>query len=100
MDRATKRQLRFRNTSQSCLFGDAFGQEAITDPGLGLDILPRTFGFEFAAKLADEDAQILRLVRRLASPYRRQQGAMGKGLARIACHVEQQIELGRSEVQA
>ena len=57
--------------------GDAFGEETITDPGLGLNVLPRTFGFEFAAKLADKDAQILRLVRRLASPYGRQQARDG-----------------------
>jgi hypothetical protein len=45
------------------LFGDAFGEEAVADPGLGLDVRARTFGFKFAAKLADKDAQIFRLVR-------------------------------------
>ena len=56
--------------------------------------------FELAAKLTDKDAQILRLMRRLGSPYGRQQGAMGEGLAGMPRQVEEQLELRGRQVQA
>ena len=40
----------------------AFGDKAVADPGFGLDVLFSGFGFELFAQLADEDAQVLRLV--------------------------------------
>ncbi len=46
----------------------AFGDEAIADPWLGLDVLPAGLVFELFAQLADKHAQILRLMRRLRRP--------------------------------
>ncbi len=54
------------------------------------------FAFEFFAQLADEDAQILRLMRRLRAPDGSQQRAMRHHLAGVAGQMQQQIEfLGR-----
>jgi hypothetical protein len=38
------------------LLRGTFGEKAIAHPGFGLNILPRTFGFEFAPKLANKHA--------------------------------------------
>ena len=48
-----------------------FGRvEAIADPGFGVDVTRMArVGFDFAAQLIDEDAQIFRLVGRLRSPH-------------------------------
>ncbi len=42
--------------------GEAFGEEAVSDPGLRLDVLLVGFGFELAADLADEDAEVFVLL--------------------------------------
>ena len=76
--------------------GPAFGDEAVADPGLGLDVLLAGLGFELLAQLADEDAEILRLVGRLRAPDGGEQGAVGDHLAGVAGQVREQIEfLGR-----
>ncbi len=75
---------------------EALGDEAIANPRLGLDVLLAGFGFELLAQLADKDAKVLWLVRRLRSPDRGQQGAMRNHLAGMSRQVKQQIEfLGR-----
>ncbi len=75
---------------------EAFGNEAVADPGLGLNELLAGFGLELLAKLADKDAEILRLVCRLRAPDGGEQGAMRHDLAGVAREVEQKIEfLGR-----
>ena len=59
-------------------------------------ILLAGFGFEFLAKLADKDAEILGLVGRLRSPDGGEQGAMRYHFARMARQVEQKLKfLGR-----
>src|ERR1700722_19140579 len=85
----------FRRT----LLRHTFGQETITDPGFGLDVLARALGFKFPPKLANKHAQILWLMSRLATPYCRQQCAMRQSLARITRHVKQQIEFRGCQVQ-
>ena len=51
----------FRDNGER-LFRNPFRQESITYPWLRLNILPGSFGFEFAAQLPDENPQVLRLV--------------------------------------
>jgi len=51
------------------------------------------FGFELFAQLADEDAQVLRLMGRLRSPDGGEQGAMGHDLAGVTRKVDEQFEL-------
>jgi len=74
------------------LFRYAFGKEAITDPGLGLDVLLLRTVLQFFAQLADEDTEIFGLLGRLGAPDRGQQCAMSKDLARIAREQQQEIE--------
>ena len=76
----------------------AFGDEPVADPWLGLDVLAAGFAFELLAQLAHEDAQILRLMRRLRAPHRGEQRAMRHHLAGVAGQVQQQIEFLGSQV--
>src|SRR3984957_20691353 len=74
----------------------AFGDESVAHPWLGLDVLAARFALEFLAQLADEDSQVLGLMRGLCAPDRRQQGAMCHHLTGVASQVQQQLEfLGR-----
>ena len=74
----------------------AFGHEAITDPGFGLDVFLLRGALQFFAQLPDKDAEIFRLLRRLRSPDRREQSTMGEHFAGVAREEQQQIEfLGR-----
>ena len=78
-----------------CLFfvaAPSLGDKAIADPRLSLDVLLAGLGLKLLSQLADKDAQILRLVGRLRSPYSGKQGAVGHHLSRVAGQVKQQIE--------
>src|ERR1700723_3101337 len=55
--------------------GPALGDEPVSHPGFGLDILPARLGLQLLAYLAHKHAQILRLMGRLRPPYGSQQGA-------------------------
>src|SRR5437867_2111614 len=54
----------------------SFRFEAITDPGIGEDVLRSLIGFNFLAQLVDEHAQILGLLHTLAAPDGIEQDAM------------------------
>ena len=71
----------------------AFGDEAVAHPRFGLDVLLAGLSFELLAQLPDKDTQVLRLVSRLRSPDRGEQGAMGDDFAGVAGQMEQKIEL-------
>jgi len=74
----------------------SFGDEAISHPGLGLNVLASCFVFEFLAQLSDEYAKVLGLMRGLGSPHSCEQGAVGHDLAGVARKVNKQVEfLGR-----
>lgn len=79
-------------------FRPAFGDEAVSNPGLRLDVLAAGFTFELFAELSDEDAEVLRLVGGLASPDGGQERAMGDDLAGVASEMEQEVEFFRGEV--
>src|ERR1039458_7399488 len=99
MDDTSSRTMGFRAGRSSFLVAaPALGDEAVADPGFGLDVLFAGFGLELLAQLADKDAQILRLVGRLRSPNRGEQRAMGHDLSRVAGQVEEQVEFLGGEV--
>lgn len=77
----------------------SLGNEAVADPGLGLDVLTAGFGLEFFAQLPDEDAEILRLMGRLGPPHGREQGTVGDDLAGVAGKVKEEFEFLRRKVQ-
>ena len=79
--------------------GEAVGDEAVAYPGFGLDVLAAGFGFELFAELADEDAQILGLMRGLGTPYGGEQGAVGDDLAGVTREMKQEFKLFGREVQ-
>ena len=90
--------MRYKPRFSLFVAGPTLGDEPVTHPGLGLNVLAAGFAFEFLAQLADEDSQVLRLMRRLRAPHRRQQGAVSHHLSRVAGKVQQQIELFGREV--
>ena len=67
---------------------EAFGNKAIADPGLGLNVLLAGIGFEFLAQLADKNAEILRLMGRLCAPDGGEEGSMGYDLAGVTGKVK------------
>jgi len=76
----------------------AFGDEAVADPGFGLDVLFAGFGFEFFAELSDEDAEVFGLVYGVSAPDGGEQGAMGDDLAVVAGQVGDELEFFGGEV--
>ena len=78
--------------------GSAFGEEAVADPWVSLDVFPGRVALEFFAELADEDAEVFRLLGGLRAPHVGEQDAVGEDLARIAREEEQQVEFLGCEV--
>ena len=85
------RGLRFIST-------ESFSDETVADPWFGLDVLLAGFGLELFAQLAYEDAEIFRLMGRLGSPDRSEQGAMGDDFSGMAGQVEEEVEFLGSEM--
>jgi len=57
-----------RTSASFLVAGPSFGNKAVAHPGLGLDVLLASFGFELFAHLAYKNAQVFRLMGRLRSP--------------------------------
>src|SRR3954453_17925670 len=75
---------------------EAFGAEAIADPGLRLDVLTARFVFEFFAHLPHEHTEVLGLMGRLRSPDSREQRPVSHHFSGVTCEMQQEIEFFRS----
>src|SRR5579863_1563036 len=76
-----------------CAAHPPFRHETIAHPWLGLDVLPAGLTLQFFPELPDEDAQVLRLMGRLPTPYGCQQSPMRHDFSRIASQVDKKVKL-------
>ena len=72
--------------------GSAFGEEAVADPWFSLDVFPGRVALEFFAELADEDAEVFRLLGGLCAPDRGEKNAVSEDLAGVAREEQEQVE--------
>src|SRR5579859_454308 len=66
--------------------------KAVTNPGIGHDVLRLVARFDLLAQLVDEDAQVFRLLHALSTPYGIQEHAVGQYFVRVPRHENQQLE--------
>ena len=78
--------------------GSAFGEEAVADPWFSLDVFPGRVALEFFAELADEDAEVFRLLGGLCAPDRGEKNAVSEDLAGVAREEQEQVEFFGGEV--
>src|SRR5579862_78023 len=70
----------------------SFGNEAIADPRLRLDVLAAGFVFELLAQLPNKNPQVFGLVCGLGSPHGCEQSAMGHDFACMTSEMQEEFE--------